>query len=96
MKDQSVSVDISYFYLSQKKILSQDTTIEPNDALIGVGYDEQKQMINLYRSYFDTDVFFWVKVDEIGRYTSSSEQWSLNEVKRYNKAIKENWVTIKK
>jgi hypothetical protein len=95
-EDKNILVDITYFYLSTKKVISTETTIEPNEELIGVGYDEAKQMINLYKSYSDTDIFFWANIDEIGRYSTSLEQWSFNEVKRHNKAIKENWVTIKK
>jgi hypothetical protein len=89
-------VEIPYFFLKKSKQLSSEIIIEPRDTLIGVDYDEEKKLINVYKSYHDTDIIFWINIDEVEKYASSFESWNEDEILRYNKIIKENWIKTKK
>jgi len=89
-------VEIPYFFLKNPKQLSSEIIIEPRDTLIGVDYDEENKLINVYKSYHDTDIIFWINIDEVEKYSSSFESWNEDEILRYNRIIKENWIKTKK
>lgn len=92
----TVSVDVSYFSLKVNKIFKDDNTIYAGDPLVGVGFCEKTNMINVCCFDGISQKYFWVKPEEVNAVESISEKWNINDVQRHLKAIKEKWTTQKK
>lgn len=90
-----IKVDVSYYSLKENKQLKNDNIINSNEPLIGFGICDKTQMINV--GYFEenTQIYFWVKPEEVVYNGTFTEEWEIDDARIYVKAIKEKWTTEK-
>lgn len=89
----SVSLEVSYFCLKEEKKFNDGNVIDAKELLVGVGYCEKTNMINVCSIDESVKRYFWVNLDEVDTRGTFKEDWSLEDVKLHHKIINEKWTT---
>jgi hypothetical protein len=89
------SVHVSYFQLKEEKSFHNSNFINKEDKLIGVGFCNKTNKINVCFLDENSQIYFWVKPEEINFIGTYEEYWEKNDVRIHVKAIKEKWTTEK-
>ena len=88
-------VTVSYFLLKKDIELDEENIIYRDTKVMGVGFCEKTNMINVCFNETKSKKYFWVNSDDVSDPIVIQEKWKLKDVKLHNKAIKEKWVIEK-